>query len=102
MTEQENRIVNENLLQAVANIGLIENCLNSLETVIDTLICGLTEEGVEKQSIDTLQIIRMAVKEIQNVAENGEHEILDMVDCKELIKEYCEENGIENENNEAE
>jgi hypothetical protein len=25
-----------------------------------------------------------------------------MVDCKELIKEYCEENGIENENNEAE
>jgi hypothetical protein len=86
----------------VANIGLIENCLNSLETVIDTLICGLTEEGVEKQSIDALQIIRMAVKEIQNVAENGVHEILDMVDCKELIKEYYEENGIENENNEAE
>jgi hypothetical protein len=36
------------------------------------------------------------------VAENGVHEILDMVDCKELIKEYYEENGIENENNEAE
>ena len=101
MTTEEYTEVNEDMLQAVSNLGIVTNHLTSLLSAIESMAWGLREEGVSVQSVDCLEVVGLAVREIRSIAENGLHESFDKVDCNVLIKKYWDSKDKE-KNNEAE
>ena len=101
MTIEEYTEINEDMLQVVSNLGLVVNYLDSLASAVESMAWGLREEGVPVQSVDCLEIVELAVREIRSIAENGLHESFDKVDCNVLIKKHRDSKGNE-KNNEAE